>query len=251
MSSDDDKQPGPLTVSGVLARRNMTSKINDDTWRPNSVKEALAELGRSDDGFVLFVTHLTHLPLIIQVEGKISEWMCKNPPGQRPETVDIRDVQTFIRQELYTQLFVRAGMDAKAVTIQAVYPEVERRQIREWFMCLWCYVVSQDLVEHFEVCVVDEQEENSQRVVEEMIRMEELPLPLLVIPEDAKQTAESPSLSSPHEPNRATPLLHFYRTMNPVIENTLNFWVSERMVAIAELEEWIWQAKGGSQTAQS
>jgi hypothetical protein len=61
--SDDDKQPGALTVSAVLARRNMMTEINDETWRPNSIKEALAELGRSDDRFALFVTHLTHLPL--------------------------------------------------------------------------------------------------------------------------------------------------------------------------------------------
>jgi hypothetical protein len=246
--SHDDKQSGPLTVSAVLARRNMTTKINDDTWRPNSIKEALAELGRSDDGFVLFVTHLTHLPLTIQVEGKISEWMCRTPPGDRPESVDIRDVQTFIRQELYTQLFVRAGMDAKAVDIQIIYPKIAKRQIKEWFMCLWCYVVSQDLAEHFDVRVVDEQEENAQRAVDEMIQMAELPVPLLVIPEEAKPVVQTTSSGSPQD---TTPVLHLYRTMNPVIENTLNFWVSERMITIGDLEEWIWQARGGSQTAQS
>ena len=97
-------------------------------------------------------------------------------------------------------------------------------------MYLWSYVVAQDFAEHWEGGVLDSHEESSERGVEDMDQMEVIDASFLVIFEDQKETEQSPYFGAPPEANDTSPPMHLPSTMNPVIENTLNYWVFEGTV---------------------
>jgi hypothetical protein len=145
---------------------------------------------------------------------KFSEWeyaKCHVEPEEK-------DIEKFIRVNVYTDRLVRASMDLKTLALRNEYPNVQTWELRDWFLNMWKKIIEFKIKElRQKQCILPQSEKEHTEVNPKKRK----------VPDSA---VDDRRLFTPESRER---------DMNPVVEKTLEYWVRTGFVGFDVLKKWV------------
>src|SRR5208282_4769449 len=117
----------------------MPSNFFDAGWKVTNLidtKQALEKIGIKDDSVLKTVTPHSTSKLTIQMLGKLSEAFATTE-----KYPDEKEINKFIRENVYFDRSIRAPMEAQAREIRSEYPGIQVKQLQDSFMTIWRFII--------------------------------------------------------------------------------------------------------------